>query len=57
MKINKKLSESIAKLEDQIIEYEKTGNKRARDCARMVLERLKKQKTPFGAFFSKEKIN
>jgi len=41
---NKKLSESIALLEQSIIDYEMKGNKRAANCARMVLKRLKKSK-------------
>jgi hypothetical protein len=38
----KSLSDSIATLEETLAEAERTGNKRAANCARMILKKLKK---------------
>ena len=40
--MKKTLSESIAKLEETLAEAERTGNKRAANCAKMIIKRLKK---------------
>jgi len=40
----KSLSESMAILEELIFEYDKLGNKRASNAAKLILKRLKKEK-------------
>ena len=41
-KKSKKLSESLAKLEEELFEAEKSGNKRKSDSIKKIIKRLKK---------------
>ena len=42
----KKLSDSIAALENQLLDAEREGNKRRANCIKMILKRLKNKNGP-----------